>query len=143
MKYDMDPQLRKFDLLVSGIDAVYHDAALKLGISDSAMLILYTLCANGGECLLGDITASVSKQTVNSALRKLEADRIVRSELYEGRKKKLYFTEKGRQFADRTILRLIRIENEVFGRWTEEERAVYIELTRRYLTDFREKIKEL
>ena len=143
MEYDINAQMRKFDLLVSETDMAYHDAALKLGLSDSAMLILYTLCLSGGECLLSDITSGASKQTINSALRKLEADQVVRSELFKGRKKKVYLTEKGKQFAKDTVLRVIEIENEIFGQWSEEERTVYMNLTRRYLTDFKEKIKEL
>ncbi len=143
MEHEIHAQMRKFDLLVSGIDMAYHDAALKLGLSDSAMLILYTVFINGGECLLSDITSGVSKQTINSALRKLEADQVIRSELFKGRKKKVYLTEKGKQFATDTVLRVIEIENEIFGQWSEEERTVYMDLTRRYLADFREKIKEL
>ena len=35
--------MKRFNHLISEIDAVYHEAALKLGLSDSAMLILYTV----------------------------------------------------------------------------------------------------
>lgn len=42
MEYFANDQLKRFNLLVSEIDVVYHDAALKMGLSDSAFLILYT-----------------------------------------------------------------------------------------------------
>lgn len=143
MEHKINIYMRHFNLLISEIDAAYHDAAQKLGMSDSALLILYTLCISGGECLLGDITSGVSKQTINSALRKLEADQVVRSEIFKGRKKKVYLTEKGRMLAEGTVLRIIEIENGIFGQWSEEERDSYMELTRRYLATFREKVKEL
>lgn len=143
MEYNANIYMKHFNLLMSEIDMAYHDAAQKLGMSDSALLILYTLCSSGGECLLADITSGVSKQTINSALRKLEADQVVCSEIFEGRKKKVYLTEKGRRLAEETVLHIIEIENEIFGQWTEEERDSYIGLTRRYLTAFREKVKEL
>ena len=143
MDYFVNTQMKHFNLLLSEIDAAYHDAALRLGLSDSAMLILYTICWCDGECLLSDITSGASKQTINSALRKLEADNIVCLEAFEGRKKKVRLTEEGNQFVKDTVLRLIEVENAIFNIWSDEEKNTYIELTRRYLTDFRERIKEL
>lgn len=136
-------QMRRFNLLLSEIDTSYHDAANKLGLSDSAMLILYTLGCCEGECLLSDITSGASKQTINSALRKLEADGIIYLEIFEGRKKKVRLTQKGDQLVKNTVLRLIEIENDIFGSWSKEETNLYIELTQRYLTAFKEKVKEL
>lgn len=141
--YMPNTQMKRFNLLMSEIDNAYHQAAKKLGLSDSAMLILYTLSSSDGECLLGDITLCVGKQTVNSALRKLEADGIVETEPSGGRKKKLRLTEKGEQFAEDTVSRLIRIENEIFDEWSAEDKAAYIELTKQYLTRFKEKMKDL
>lgn len=143
MDYFVNTQMKHFNLLLSEIDAAYHDAALRLGLSDSAMLILYTICWCDGECLLSDITSGASKQTINSALRKLEADNIVCLEAFEGRKKKVRLTEEGNQFVKDTVFRLIEVENAIFNIWSDEEKNTYIELTRRYLTDFRERIKKL
>lgn len=143
MEFKMNAQMKHFNLLMSEIDTAYHDAALKLGMSDSAMLVLYTLCSYGGKCMLGDITPGASKQTINSALRKLEAEGMVYLENFEGRKKKVYLTEKGRLLARDTVLRVIEIENEIFASWSDEEKNLYIDLTQRYLTDFKEKVKEL
>ncbi len=143
MDYFVNTQMKHFNLLLSEIDAAYHDAALRLGLSDSAMLILYTICWCDGECLLSDITSGASKQTINSALRKLEADNIVCLEAFGGRKKKVRLTEEGNQFVKDTVFRLIEVENAIFNIWSDEEKNTYIELTRRYLTDFRERIKEL
>ena len=142
MEFYMNAQMKRFNLLASEIDTAYHDAALKLGMSDSTMLILYTICSFDGECLLSDITCGASKQTINSALRKLEADEIVYLEVFEGRKKKVYLTKKGRQLAKDTVLRIIETENEIFASWSEEEKSIYIELTQRYLAAFKKKIKE-
>lgn len=143
MDYFVNTQMKHFNLLLSEMDAAYHDAALRLGLSDSAMLILYTICWCDGECLLSDITSGASKQTINSALRKLEADNIVCLEAFEGRKKKVRLTEEGNQFVKDTVFRLIEVENAIFNIWSDEEKNTYIELTRRYLTDFRERIKKL
>lgn len=78
-----------------------------------------------------------------SLLRKLEAEGIVYLKSFEGRKKKVCLTDKGMQLADSTASRLIDIENEIFSSWSDEETSMYIELTKRYLIDFKEKIKEI
>ena len=66
--------MRRYNHLLGEIDGVYHEMSLKLGLSDSAMIVLYTICDSGSSCLLRDICrySGLSKQTVNSALRKLE-----------------------------------------------------------------------
>ncbi len=143
MEYYVNEQMKHLNLLTSELDKAYHEAALKLGLSDSVMLILYTLCWCEGECLLGDLTSSASKQTINSALRKLEADGIVRLETFRGRKKKVRLTDKGEQYVKDTVYPIVRIENEISDSWSEEEKNTYIELTRRYLEAFREKLKEV
>ena len=89
------------------------------------------------------VNAGASKQTINSALRKLEADDIVYLKAFEGRKKKVYLTDKGRRLVKDTVLRVIEIENEIFDGWSEEEKSTYVELTQRYQVEFRKKVKEL
>lgn len=141
----IEAESREFNYLTNEIDSVYHETALRLGLSDSAMIILYTVCQNGRECLLNDIMrlSGISKQTVNSALRKLEREDILYLEALSGRKKKICLTEKGLALAKSTVFRLIQLENDIFAGWTERERQFYIELTRRYLAAIKEKMKEL
>ncbi len=138
-------ELNRINYLTNEIDAAYHEAARKLHLSDSALLILYTICNHGDGCLLYDICrlSGASKQTINSALRKLEAEGIIYLETFDGKKKKVYLTEKGRQVTKNTALRLIEIENDIIRSWSEAEQQIYIELTQRYLASFQEKIKEL
>ena len=140
----MNSEMKRFNHLTTEIDTAYHEAALKFGLSDSAMLILYTICSSGKECLLSDIIrlSGISKQTINSALRKLETESIIHLEAYSGRMKKICLTDKGRRLTENTVLHIIKAENEIFASWTKEERNQYLELTQRYLDAFRNKVKE-
>ncbi len=137
-------EMKRFNYLSSELDAAYHEAAKKLGLSDSAMWILYIICGNGEPCPLNDICklSGISKQTINSAIRKLEIEQILYLEAFDGRKKQIYLTEKGRTLVKQTVVHLIEIENTIFDSWEKEERELYLELTQRYLTMFRNKIKE-
>ena len=137
--------MKRFNYLSNEIDNAYHEAALKCGLSDSAMIILYTICNNGEECLLSDVTqlSGISKQTINSSIRRLEEDDVVYLETLGRRKKKICLTDKGRVLVKDTVFKIIRIENEIFDSWTAEKQKLYIELTQRYLSDFKERIKHL
>lgn len=137
--------LRRFNYIVGGIDQIYHKAALKLGLSDSAMSVLYTICGEGKPCPLSLICrlSGTGKQTVNSALRKLENDGIIKLEAVDGKQKSAALTDKGREFAENTVARVIAAENRIFEAWTEKEREEYISLTQRYLNDFRSAIENL
>ena len=137
--------LKRVNYLLSEINEGYREAATVLGISDSVMQILYTICNYGDSCLLGDILrmTGLPKQTVNSALRKLEGEGVLYLRSAERKKKSVHLTEKGNALAAATVLRLMEIENVIFDSWTEEERLAYMQLNQKYLTQFREKAKEL
>ncbi len=132
--------LKRYNHLVGEIDAVYHEASLKLGMSDSVSKILYTICNVGSSCLLHDICkqTGLSKQTVHSAIRNLEAKEMVTLELVGGKAKKVCLTEKGEIFAQKTARRLIDMENSILSSWPKEDVQTYLELTERFLVDLKE-----
>ena len=135
-------ELKRYNYLAGEIEAAYHEMNLKLEMSDSAMIILYAICDRGDSCLLRDIyhQFGVSKQTINSALRKLEAEGAVYLEAVDAKNKRICLTEQGKHLADRTARRIIETENDIFSSWTEKEVENYLELTERYLHDLRERI---
>ena len=145
MRYGPSKEMRRYNHLVGEIDGVYHEMSLRLGLSDSAMIVLYTLCDSGGPCPLRDICrrSGLSKQTVNSALRKLEEEGIVYLEGMDGKKKRACLTEEGKRTAERTVVKLIEIENGILASWPREELEWYLELTERYLVALKGKVKDL
>lgn len=68
--------LRNFNRIDKEFNDIYHEVALKMGISDSAFSIFYILHDLGDGCLQKDICyeAFANKQTVNSSIRKLERE---------------------------------------------------------------------
>lgn len=131
--------LRRFNDLFGETDSLYHELALKLGLADSAMRILYVVCDTGEPCLLQEICrrSGLSKQTVNSALRKLEQAELLFLESAGPRSKQVRLTPAGRALADRTAMEIIRLENDVFAGWPPEDVQAYLDLTERFLVDLR------
>lgn len=139
------PALKRFNCLLSETDAAYHEAALRQGLNDSSSRILYALCELGSPASLRAVCEStgLSKQIVNSALRKLEADGILYLEPTGARSKRVCLTEAGLRVADATAGRLIRLENSIFDEWPAEDVQQYLGLMERYLQAFRRKLPEL
>lgn len=138
---DMDMMYR-VNCLASDLDALYHQAALKLGLSDSVMFVLYLVYERNGKCPLNTICkeTSISKQTINSAIRKLEGEGVIYLEQTGGRAKTVCLTEKGREYAESTVARLFHAERSAFDGWTAKEIEQYLRLMEKYNEHFRRQI---
>lgn len=138
-------KVHRINYLASEMQALYHQASLKLGITDSVSIVLYTIYDIGEGCLLSDIykKSGISKQTVNSAIRGLEADDILYLEKYTGRAKKIFLTEKGKNYINNTVAKLYEAEVLAFDSWTKEEVNSYISLMEKYVDCFRKQLANL
>lgn len=145
MKNNSSKEMKRYNHLHGEIEGTYHDASLKFGISDSISKILYTICSFGDSFLLNDIcrNTGLSKQTVNSAIRKLESNGLIYLEAVNGKAKRVCLTEKGKCFANKTAVHLIEIENSIFDSWSDDNVQKYLELTERFLISLKEKVKQL
>lgn len=141
--HDASRAMKRCNYLQGEIAAVYHEIAWKLGMSDSAMNILYTICDHGERCPLQTICrySGLSKQTVNSALRKMEAEGILYLEPDGPKNKTVCLTENGKKLAEQTAGRVLWMENEIFASWPQEDVQKYLELTERFLQFLRDNAK--
>lgn len=141
----MQVALREFNNLVGIIDALYHEAALKLGLSDSERDILYVLCNHGSGCNQSALykETGLSRSTVNSSIRKLEQADILYLAAGTGRNTRVFLTEKGETYINETVGKLIQIENDIYLSWTPEERRIFLELNQRFADVFKERIQKL
>ncbi len=138
-------EIHRINYLNSEITSLYHLSSLKLGITDSVSIVLYSMYDAGGECLLSEVykTSGISKQTVNSAVRRLENEGIIYLEHFGGKMKKLVLTEKGRSYVQKTTARLCQAEMDAFDTWSETEIESYICLMEKYNDCFRRQIEKL
>jgi len=128
--------LKAFNHIIRETDALYHALSMHAGLSDSAFSILYTICELGDGCLQRDVchAFAVSKQTINSAIRKLEQDGILTLTSGRGRDRHIHLTEKGHVLVQKKILPVIAAENAVFDNMPEHDREELLRLTAAYLT---------
>lgn len=145
MNHNHKKEIHRINYLTIEMDSLYHHSSLKLGITDSVSVVLYSIYDAGGECLLSDIykESGISKQTVNSAIRGLEADGILYLERHDGRAKKVILTDKGKEYVEKTAVRLYQAEVDAFDTWTEDEISTYIRLMEKYADCFRQQVEKL
>ena len=139
--------LRRFNYLLSETDAAYHEAASRLGLSDSVMQILYTVCDSdsGERCPLSEVCrrTGISKQTINSSIRKLELNGYITLKHGKGRQMHIFLTDAGMNLAKERIFPVIEIENKVFDSMPEEESRELLRLSRKYIEMLEENAKEI
>ena len=107
--------------------------------------ILYVLCDQGNQALQSEICSisGISRQTINSALSKLEQQGLVRVEPDTGRNTMVFLTEEGQKFAAEKVAPLFQIENKIWSEWTAAEQQQYLELTQKNRDSLKKKLKEL
>ena len=99
---NMFQQINQLDRQIGGI---YHEAALKMGFSDSELWILYALSVSAAGCRQTELCQStgMTKTTVNSALKKMEEAGVLYRAPGSGRNTLVFLTEQGAALAERTV----------------------------------------
>lgn len=140
----MNPIFRECRELIGQIDGLYHEAALKLNLTDSELNILYVLCVHGPGCLQSTLykETGMTKSTVNSAVKKMEREGLLCLKPGEKRNTCVYATETGEALMEQTVCRLIELENNIYDAWSPEEQQTFLRLNRDYTEQFR-KILEI
>ncbi len=117
--------IQEFNQIDGRISSLYHAAALKMGLSDSEFRILYTLAVIAPGYLQSALreATGMGRSTVNSALKKLEREGILTLSPGSGRHTCVSLTAQGHRLADRTVCRLIRLEDRIYAGWTSSPKS--------------------
>lgn len=130
---------KEFNRIIGNINGAYHDVCMKLGISDSEFDILYILCDLGDGCNQSAFykNSGLGRSTINSAIKKMEKNGLIRMERGTGRNTLIYLTDAGKALSARTAERVIAIENTIYDSLSREEQELFTRLNERYLAEFR------
>lgn len=132
---EADRWIAEFNRIWRENDKIYRDAAKAMGISECVFWILYSIQDSEEIITQREIVEgmSIPPQTVNSALKKLEADGYVRLETGNDRRSKLVrFTEKGQELAERTANPVFEAERRSVEGLPGEEKEAFLRLFTKY-----------
>lgn len=136
-------KMKEFNRLYKELDDLYHEIALEYGMSDSIFTIFYDIGYLGEGCMQRDICnlSWVSKQTINSSIRKLEAEGYLYLRPGKGRDMHIFLTDAGKKLMEEKIIPVIKMEQEVLEEMPTEESDELLRLTKKYVVKFQEKVK--
>lgn len=137
--------MRRYAHLNGEINGIYHDISAAAGISDSVSYILYTLYVEDRDLTLSELCdlTGTAKQTLHSALTKLEKDGVITIIPKDKKSKLISLTGPGREFTEKTAKKVSDAENAVLGSWSEKDVKTYIELTTRFRDGLEEQKKSI
>lgn len=135
----------QFNRLNKALSELYHDICVQIGISDSVFDIFYAIIALGDGCCQKDICdyAFTSKQTIHSAIHRLEKEEFLYFKSAKGREMQIFLTSKGISFAEEKIVPVIDMENQVCSSMDAKELDALLLLTEQYLCRMRAQASKL
>lgn len=83
------------------------------------------------------------KQTINTALKKMEEDGLICFErsTQNRKKKQIFLTEEGTALAQKTVIPFMEMEKRAFGSLDDKERKEFLRLTQKHLDLLQEELK--
>ena len=122
MNYTQSRELKENNRIYREMESIYHEICVKAGISDTDFIVLYSIVEFEDGCCQRKIAKqySISRQTVNSSVKKLVQNGCVVLESGKGHDKQIVLTEKGKAMAKQKIIPVMEAEAGVFMHMTED-----------------------
>ncbi len=142
----MNDSLSAYNDLVKENEGIYRALSKRMGLSSSTFWILYTLREERNITTQTEICEFLyePKQTVNSALKSLEAEGYIALSYGQDRRSKcISLTEKGIQLAEKTVDTVMLAEQNALLALSEQERATFLSLFQKYTEMLKEETEKI
>ena len=142
----MSQRLVEYNGLIKEHEDLYRKIAKRFGLSECTFWLLYSLREAHNAALTQSelcYTLCQPKQTINSALKKMEHDGYIQLVSGEDRRRKqIQLTEKGEVLAKETVDKVIVLENLTFDTFTAEEQQLFLRLFQKYTDNLKNHLSE-
>jgi DNA-binding MarR family transcriptional regulator len=146
MSKHLSKKMLELNEIMKETDDLYRNLAKKFKMSDCMIWILYILREDDRLVTQSDICNMMymPKQTVNSSLKKMEAEGYIELlNINDKRSKQVCLTEKGVDLANNTVDIIISKENNALSKMDKEEQALFINLFKKYKDLLKESFMEI
>ena len=116
-------KLYEYNNVLKSVDDCYRNIAKRHGLSEAAFWTLYTLRMEPESITQSDVCTVLyqPKQTVNSALKKLESKGYITLTPTGAHTKNIALTESGTQLCEKTVDKVIKAECDALGEMSDED----------------------
>ena len=134
-----------FAPIFTGIYNAYHEAALRMGQTDTEQLILYILYKNGKTCDRNELykKTGLTRVTVYTSVTKLRKNGYIRLIRNSDKTTTVTMTDKGAELSENTVCKIIQMEELIMSDWKASEKNRFAELSARYLSQIKEKVQDI
>lgn len=144
---DINSFIKQIEQFQKEQDSLYHNFAVKHGLSDTALWILYIISDKNNVYTQQELCrlCCYAKQTVNTSITKLVRLNYVSLEVIPKTRnqKRVLLTEKGVELANSVVKPLTEAEKRAYFNLTSQELKTYLELTARLTSSLREEIEKI
>lgn len=141
----MEVKYREMNIILENIDVYYHEAAQKFGLSDAEFEVLYIMFQSDEYIPQKRIYQETgkSRSTINSAVKKMESEGILKLKALDGKSVQVKLTDKGKEFANNTVAKVVEIENKIYDSWSEEEKKTMLRLNRNFMEQLAKEVANI
>lgn len=138
-------KLYEFNNALKSVDESYKNIAKRSGLSEAAFWTLYTLRMEPGNVTQSDVCNVLyqPKQTINSALKKLESEGYIILTPAGAHTKNISFTKSEIKLCEQTVDKVIGAECATFEEMTDNEAENLIALQKTYSILLKNKLNNL
>lgn len=138
-------RLAEYNSIIKEHEDLYRQLAKRFGMSECSFWILYSLRETNTSITQSELCYALSqpKQTINSALKKMQDYGFIELLISQDRRKKfIHLTDKGALLAQETVDKVILLENQTFDTFTEEEQSLFLQLLHKYTDNLKINLSE-
>ena len=142
MEIKINNKVRYLNQVLCEVERIYQSLLASAKISDSEYVLLFALLELGEGCSQKDIVESsyISKKTINSTVKKLQQEGIIRLEAGKYPNMHIYLTPKGSEYIKSKMIPLIERENEIMQHIQDSDFEVFVSQTAKYLNVFKNNV---
>lgn len=144
-QYIMGKRLAEYNSIIKEHEDLYRQMAKRFGMSECAFWILYSLREANQSLTQSELCYALSqpKQTIHSALKKMEEGGFIKLLADQDRRRKqIQLTKKGELLAQETVDKVIVLENQAFDTFTDKEQELFLHLLHKYTDNLKYNLSE-
>ncbi|MDD6194726.1 MAG: MarR family transcriptional regulator [Lachnospiraceae bacterium] len=141
----INASLQEYNRIYKEINKLYREEAQKLGLSNSAFDIFYTICEFEDGCQQKDICEAtfLPKQTVHSAIRNLEKEGLIVLTPGKGRGVKITLSPLGEKKIIPLMEPIFKCESASFDAMSPEDAQKLLSLNNQYVSHLRDAFSKI